>query len=137
MAFCVIGLAGLAFGVTTLSPYAIAALNGLVGIGLGSSNLHVVAAAMRHAAPGEESITASSIPTMRSLGIAFGAAAAGAVANAAGLTDALGKADVARAVTLVLSWGTLAPLCGFVFVLRFITLLPRNRPAPAIPTKVG
>ncbi|MBK8158649.1 MAG: MFS transporter [Rhodospirillaceae bacterium] len=130
MAFCVIGLAGLAFGVTSLSPYAIAALNGLVGIGLGSSNLHVVAAAMRHAAPGEESITASSIPTMRSLGIAFGAAAAGAIANAAGLTDALGEADVARAVTLVLGWGTLAPLCGLVFVLRFISLLPR-RTAPS------
>jgi MFS family permease len=130
MGFCVIGLAGLALGVTSLSPYAIAALNGLVGIGLGSSNLHVVAAAMRHAAPGEESITASSIPTMRSLGIAFGAAAAGAIANAAGLTDALGAADVAHAVSLVLGWGTLAPIFGLVFVLRFISLLPRRTPSP-------
>jgi MFS family permease len=129
MSFCVIGLAGLALGVTTLSPYAIAALNGLVGIGLGSSNLHLVAAAMRHASPGEESITASSIPTMRSLGIAFGAAAAGAIANAAGLTDALAPADVARAVTWVLGFGTLAPFCGLIFVLRFISLLPRSTPA--------
>jgi hypothetical protein len=130
MACCVIGLAGLAIGVVTLSPYEIAALNGLVGIGLGSSNLHLVAAAMRHAAKGEESITASSIPTMRSLGIAFGAAAAGAIANAAGLTDSLAPADVARAVTRVLGFGTLAPLCGLIFVLRFVTLLDRPRAKP-------
>lgn len=126
MSFCVIGLGGLAVGVATLPAYAIAALNGLVGIGLGSSNLHLVAAAMRHAAPGEESITASSIPTMRSLGIAFGAAAAGAIANAAGLTDALVPEDVARAVTWVLTVGTLAPLAGLLFVLRFVILVRRH-----------
>ncbi|WP_374651297.1 MFS transporter [Dongia sp.] len=127
LSFCAIGLAALAAGVTVLPPFAIAALNGLVGIGLGSSNLHVVAAAMRHAAEGEESITASSIPTMRSLGIAFGAAAAGAIANASGLTDALLPNDVARAVTWVLSVGTLAPVCGLIFVLRFVALVRRKQ----------
>ncbi|MDY0872668.1 MFS transporter [Dongia rigui] len=126
LAFCVIGLVSLALGVVVLPPLAIAAFNGLVGIGLGSSNLHVVAATMRHAAKGEESITASSIPTMRSLGIAFGAAAAGAIANAAGLTDALAPADVAHAVTWVLSVGALAPMLGLVFVWRFIALVKRQ-----------
>lgn len=128
LVFCVIGLVSLALGVTLLSPYAIAAFNGLVGIGLGSSNLHVVAATMRHATKGEESITASSIPTMRSLGIAFGAASAGAIANAAGLTDALMPDDVARAVTWVLSVGALAPFCGLILVLRFIQLVRRSQP---------
>lgn len=123
LCFCVTGLVALAVGVSILPPLAIAACNGLVGIGLGSSNLHVVAATMRHAAKGEESITASSIPTMRSLGIAFGAAAAGAIANAAGLTDALVPADVARAVTSVLSIGALAPFFGLLCVLRFISLV--------------
>jgi MFS family permease len=126
LAFCVIGVVSLALGVVVLPPLAIAAFNGLVGIGLGSSNLHVVAATMRHAAKGEESITASSIPTMRSLGIAFGAAAAGAIANGAGLTDALEPADVAHAVTWVLSVGALAPMLGLVFVLRFIALVKRH-----------
>ncbi len=124
--FCVIGLAALALGVVALPPLAIVVFNGLVGIGLGSSNLHVVAATMRHAAQGEESITASSIPTIRSLGIAFGAAAAGAIANSAGLTDALSPADVAHAVTWVLSVGTLAPVLGLLFVLRFIALVRRH-----------
>lgn len=126
MVLCVIGLAGLALGISTQPVWVLVALNTLVGLGLGSSNLHIVAATMRHAAPGEESITASSIPTMRSLGIAFGAAAAGAIANAAGLTDDLNAADVARAVTWVLGCGALAPFCGLFFVLRFVSLLRRT-----------
>lgn len=126
LTFCIVGLISLAFGVVALPPVAIAAFNGLVGIGLGSSNLHVVAATMRHAAKGEESITASSIPTMRSLGIAFGAATAGTIANGAGLTDALAPEDVARAVTWVLSVGALAPILGLAFVLRFIALVKRH-----------
>lgn len=126
MLLCVIGLTGLALGVTSQPAWVLTLLNTLVGLGLGSSNLHIVAAAMRHATPGEESITASSIPTMRSLGIAFGAAAAGAIANAAGLTDDLLPRDVAHAVTWVLGLGVLAPLCGFFFVLRFVSLLRRS-----------
>jgi predicted MFS family arabinose efflux permease len=95
--------------------------------------LHVVAATMRHATPGEESITASSIPTIRSLGIAFGAAGAGVIANSAGLTDALLTADVARAVLWVLTIGTLAPLSALVLSTRFIALIHRDaaRPEPS------
>jgi MFS family permease len=126
MLLCVAGLTGLALGVTSQPAWVLAALNTLVGLGLGSSNLHIVAAAMRHATPGEESITASSIPTIRSLGIAFGAAAAGAIANAAGLTDELAPVDVAQAVSWVLGLGALAPACGFFFVLRFVSLLRRS-----------
>lgn len=127
MLACVAGLAGLALGVATQPAWVLVACNALVGLGLGCSNLHIVAACMRHAAAGEESITASSIPTMRSLGIAFGAAAAGTIANATGLTDALLAVDVARAVTWVLALGILAPFCGLLFVLRFVTLLRRTK----------
>src|SRR5262249_24452917 len=98
---CVCGLGGLAFGIESLATYVIPFLNGLVGLGLGCSNLHVTAATMRHARPGEETLTASSIPTIRSLGIAFGAAAAGVIANGAGLTDALLPTDVSHAVLTV------------------------------------
>lgn len=126
MLLCVVGLGSLALGIATQPAWMLAMFNALVGIGLGASNLHLVAATMRHATPGEESITASSIPTMRSLGVAFGAAGAGAIANAAGLTDALLAPDVARAVGWVLALGALAPVFGFIFVLRFITLLHRK-----------
>lgn len=129
MLACVVGLSGLALGVATQPAWVLVLCNTLVGLGLGCSNLHIVAACMRHAAPGEESITASSIPTIRSLGIAFGAAAAGAIANGMGLTDALLAADVARAVSWVLGLGILAPFCGLIFVLRFTALLRRTRRA--------
>jgi hypothetical protein len=106
-------------------------LNGLVGLGLGCSNLHVTAATMRHARAGEETLTASSIPTIRSLGIAFGAAAAGVIANGAGLTDALLPGDVSHAVLAVLGIGVLAPIGALILALRFTSLLATASPTPA------
>jgi len=107
-------------------------LNGLVGIGLGCCNLHVTAATMRHAKVGEETLTASSIPTVRSLGIAFGAAGAGVIANGAGLTDALQHDDVARAVLAVMGIGVLAPVGAFIFAIRFVGLLGREAANPSV-----
>jgi hypothetical protein len=127
---CVAGLAALAFGIERVPTYVVPLLNGLVGLGLGCANLHVTAATMMHAKPGEETLTASSIPTIRSLGIAFGAAAAGVIANGAGLTDALRHDDVERAVLAVLGIGVLAPIGALVASIRFVSLLgsaPLNR----------
>jgi hypothetical protein len=81
---------------------------------------------MRHSRPGEETLTASSIPTIRSLGIAFGAAGAGVIANGAGLTDALLPADVSHAVLAVLGIGVLAPLGALLMSLRFTALVARD-----------
>src|SRR6185295_18470638 len=86
---------GLAAGVTTLSPLLTCVLTGLIGFGIGGCNLHLVAQTMRIAEPGFESLTASSIPTIRSLGIAFGAAIAGLIANSAGLADGVTVQSVA------------------------------------------
>jgi hypothetical protein len=83
---------------------------------------------MRHARPGEETLTASSIPTIRSLGIAFGAAAAGVIANGAGLTDALLPADVRHAVLAVLGIGVLAPAGALILALRFTSLVASATP---------
>jgi MFS family permease len=117
---CVIGLGGMAIGISTL-PYAmIIALNAIVGLGLGSSSLHVVEAAMRLAKKGEESVTASAIPMIRSLGVAFGSAGAGAIANLSGLTDALSLADVGNSIHWVLSVGVLAPALAFLASIRFV-----------------
>jgi len=67
---------------------------------------------MTMAAPGEESITASSIHTVRSLGIAVAAASAGLVANLGGLGDGISVDSVIRAVSWVESVGAIAPLSG-------------------------
>ncbi|HVO02349.1 MAG TPA: MFS transporter [Candidatus Cybelea sp.] len=133
-AMCCVGLAALAFGFERVPTYVVPALNGLVGLGLGCCNLHVTAATMRHARTGEETLTASSIPTIRSLGIAFGAAASGLIANGAGLTDQLLPADVSRAVLSVFGIGVLAPLGALLFSLRFVALTARS---PAVPEAVN
>jgi MFS family permease len=123
---CCIGLGALTLGIEQVPTAVVPLLNGLVGLGLGCSNLHVTAAVMRHATSGEETLTASSIPTIRSLGIAFGAAFAGLIANGAGLNDALLPADVSRAVLAVLEIGVLAPVLALLFALRFVGLVARQ-----------
>ena len=129
---CVTGLAALAFGIERVPTFVVPMLNGLVGLGLGCSNLHVTAATMRHARSGEETLTASSIPTIRSLGIAFGAAAAGVIANGAGLTDALLPEDVSHAVLAVLGIGVLAPVGALILALRFTALVAASGATTAI-----
>jgi hypothetical protein len=120
---CLIGLVGMALAITDLPFSIIVALNVVVGAGLGSSNLHVVEASMRHAPAGEQTTTAGAIPTIRSLGIAFGSAGAGVIANKAGLTDALAYDDVARATQWVLGIGALAPLFAMICATRFVRLV--------------
>jgi len=116
---CVAGLAGLAIGNVHLPLWAIPALSGLTGLGLGASNLHLTEAFMRQTRQDELALTSSSMPTIRSLGIAFGAAFSGIIANAAGLGDNLQAEDVARATSWVLAIGLLAPLVALAFSWRF------------------
>jgi len=120
---CLIGLGGMALAIADLPFAVIVILNAVVGFGLGSSNLHVVEASMRHAPAGEQTTTAGAIPTIRSLGIAFGSAGAGVIANKAGLTDMLAYQDVARASQWVLSIGALAPLFAMLCALRFVRMI--------------
>jgi hypothetical protein len=128
---CLIGLTGMALGIADLPFGVIVALNVVVGCGLGSSNLHLVEAAMHHAASGEETTTAGAIPTLRSLGIAFGSAGAGVIANHAGLTDQLAYADVLHATQWVLWIGALAPLLALMASIRFVGMIRRKNAAVA------
>jgi hypothetical protein len=125
-ALAAIGMVGLALGVTGLPLTAIAGFCALVGLGIGICNLHLTARTMHLARPGEESLTASSIPTVRSLGIAFGAALAGLLANAAGLDSGIAGPTVAAAVTLVDGAAALAPILAFLLALRLIQVSPAD-----------
>ena len=120
---CLIGLSGMALAITDLPFSVIVLLNAVVGFGLGSSNLHLVEASMRHAPAGEQTTTAGAIPTIRSLGIAFGSAGAGVIANKAGLTDKLAYEDVAHASQWVLAIGALAPLFAMICAMRFVRMI--------------
>jgi len=111
-------------------------LTGLIGFGIGGCNLHLVAQTMRIAEPGFESLTASSIPTIRSLGISFGAAIAGLIANTAGLAGGVSIGTVAAAATWVYGATMLAPAVSLLLAIRIIRLrrttteLPRELRSP-------
>ena len=79
------GLAGMAVGIDG-HPAVAAWRSGpsSSGWGIGISNVLAITWTMSIAAEGEESLTASAIPAIRSLGLAFGAAAIGLIANASG-----------------------------------------------------
>jgi len=113
-----ISLVCLTLGIATLSPLEICTLTALVGFGIGASNLHIVAQTMRIAERGHESLTASSIPTIRSIGISFGAAVAGLIANTAGLGGGISAPTVVTAITWVYGAAILAPTAAFILSLR-------------------
>ncbi len=121
-----IAIAWLAVDVADASLAMILAVVAVVGIGMGMYNVLVVAKTMSVARPGEESITSSSLATVRSLGVAFGSAAAGLVANTAGLTTTAGAEPVARAVTWVFFWDLLPVAAAVLLILRLLQLLSRR-----------
>ena len=128
-----IGLAILAVSMQSGSLLVIALADALVGIGLGTTNLHLVAAVMRHATRGEEGLTAGAIPTIRSLGISFGAAGAGVIANSAGLGQEADPATINTAIHWVLGLGCVLPLAAAVFAVLFVRLTNRQVARTATP----
>lgn len=120
-----IALAILAIGILEISPLAIGILVALIGLGIGACNLHLTAWGMELARAGEESLTAGSIPTIRSLGVAFGAAISGFVANSAGLGRGLDAGNVAAAATWVTAIAAAAPFMAGLLALRLIALRRR------------
>jgi MFS family permease len=91
----------------------------LVGVGIGIFHVHMTARVMSAARAGEESITASSLSTIRSLGMAFGAALAGTVANVAGLHEVATAETVRAAVTWVYLFNIVPLTLAVVVAARF------------------
>jgi MFS family permease len=101
----------------------------LMGAGIGVCFAHISSWSIMAARPGESILTASSIPTIQSLGIAFGAAIAGLVANTAGLATDISLATVTAAATWVYQLGIIAPLVLAVLAWRLVRLhrrIPRG-----------
>ncbi len=90
----------------------------VAGIGIGATNVVSTAWGMKVARAGEENVTASSMPTIRSLGVAFGAAGAGLVANAAGLRVGTAPETIANVAVWVLGLTAIAPALAAMFALR-------------------
>jgi hypothetical protein len=101
----------------------------MVGIGIGLFHVHMTARVMGVARFGEESITASSLSTIRALGMAFGAAVAGTVGNVAGLQDLATPDTVRTAVTWVYLFNMLPLVLAAVVAARFFQMAGPGREA--------
>jgi predicted MFS family arabinose efflux permease len=94
----------------------------VVGIGMGTHNVHLIARTMANADKGEERITASAMPSIRSLGTGCGAALAGVLSTMAGLGDAVEPAAVAHAVTTVYAFQIIPTLLTLWLMLRLVRI---------------
>jgi hypothetical protein len=92
----------------------------LTGVGYGLCYAHLNSWTITAARLGEEDRTASCIPTAQQLGIAFGAAAVGVEANAAGLAAGVSPSTVAAAATWVYGLSVVAPAAIALLTLRVL-----------------
>lgn len=97
------------------------------GWGIGSHNVHLGARTMGAALKGEEAVTAASQSMVRSLGGAVGTAAAGIVANLAGLGERI-DIETVNGATLAIYLAAMAPTAlGVLFITRFTRLVVPRR----------
>lgn len=114
-----VGMAGVILTAQMPLLAVLAAATFVMGFGVGTHNVHLLSRTMAAAAPGDERVTASAIPSLRSLGTALGAAISGVLSTIAGLGDATTAATVGPAITFVyganMIWITIAAI--FMFML--------------------
>jgi MFS family permease len=99
----------------------------VMGMGVGTSNNHVIALTIECAQPGEETLVASSVQTMRTMGLAFGSAFAGLIANSAGLSEGATPDIVARAVDLLNQTGIALAVLTLLSLVIFYHYYQRDK----------
>jgi MFS family permease len=124
--FC--GVMGLRTHVTDGPILTLALFVALTGAGIGLCFAHISSWTMAAGRAGESTLTAASIPTVQSLGIAFGAAVGGLVANTAGLAQGVSPVTVASAATWVLQLGIVPPAAMVILSGRLLWLHRARKP---------
>ena len=120
-------IAAIAATIGTASIWELTGFIAAAGIGVGMTNVHSISWALAAADPDQAQVTASAAPAMRSIGIAYGAAMAGLIANAAGLSEGASPEIVRNALPWVFGIGALVPLAGSLCVMRMYALKPGVR----------
>src|SRR5690606_11441429 len=92
----------------------------VLGFGVGTQNVHLLARTMAAAEPGEERITAAALPSIRSMGTALGAALAGMLSTVAGLGDATQPDSVGTAITTVYGFNLLPLAVAAILMFRLV-----------------
>lgn len=119
-----LSILGIALTIGDISILGLTALISVAGLGVGMTNVHSISWALAAADRDQAQITASAAPAMRSVGIAFGAAIAGLIANAAGLSQGATPEIVRHALPWVFGFATIVPLAGSLCILRMYALKP-------------
>lgn len=109
-ALTAIGAAGLAIGGAESPIWYLAIFATCVGLGIGANNVLLFTWIMARAAKGEETVAASSLPVMRSLGVAFGSALSGVIANSAGLDRSASAETVTHAIYWIFGFDVIPAL---------------------------
>ena len=114
------GVAGQALVVVNGPLFLLGSCAVLTGIGYGLCYAHLNSWTIAAAHPGEEDRTASCIPMAQQLGVAFGAATVGVIANAAGLAEGVSWLTVAAMATWVYGLSVVVPVAIAVLTLRVL-----------------
>jgi MFS family permease len=104
----------------------------LTGGGIGACWSFIAQQVMAGAQTGEEEIAASSVATVQQMGYAFGASLAGVVANLAGFSAGLSRADIAQAALVVPLSFVVPALAGMVLAKRLVW---RRVPLRSVPKR--
>ncbi|MBT4907835.1 MAG: MFS transporter [Rhodospirillaceae bacterium] len=113
--------AGFTVAVLSGTQFVISAMVSLIGVGIGASNVLITSYGMSIPRQGEEGVTISSMPTIRSIGVAFGAATAGLIANSAGLDQNMSRETVANVALWVLGATAVIPALAALCTFRAVT----------------
>jgi predicted MFS family arabinose efflux permease len=97
----------------------------LLGMGIGQCWPLVAHRIMGGAKAGDETVAASSVPTIQQMGFAFGAAVAGLVANASGLSSGIADEGMLRAAFWVPASFVVSATLAFLVGLRLCHLRQR------------
>jgi MFS family permease len=101
----VAGVAGIVYSARSASLWLLIPSAFVFGIGVGMNFVHLMSRAMQSALKGEERVTAASLSSIRSVGMAFGAALVGVLATFAGLGAGTDPVSVRNALGFVFGFG--------------------------------
>ena len=124
LAITALSIVGIAVTVGSASIWVLTVFIVMAGTGVGMTNAHSISWALAAADPDQAQITASAAPAMRSIGIAYGAAMAGLIANTTGLSEGTSPEIVRTALPWVFGIGAIVPLAGSLCVIRMYALKP-------------
>jgi MFS family permease len=121
--FCFVGgIFGQSFFAVDGPIWALCVFVFMTGAGIGQCFSHITNRAMALSRKGEEAITSTGIPTMQSIGIAFGAAFAGILANSAGLSEGISFTTVEATMSTIYLYTIMPGILVLALALRIAWL---------------